>query len=71
MNDIGVTVVRGTTKVNNKNLNQRVFDLGNWLNENKPEVYDSLFRGGERQFNPERYSYKKDLITGAKFFNPK
>ncbi|WP_338963677.1 hypothetical protein [Spiroplasma endosymbiont of Sarcophaga carnaria] len=71
MNNIGLTVIRGTTKVNNKNLSQRVFDLGNWLNENKPEVYDSLFRGGERQFNAERYSYRKDLITGAKFFNPK
>ncbi|WP_374696946.1 hypothetical protein [Spiroplasma endosymbiont of Polydrusus formosus] len=27
MNRIGVTVVRGTTKVNGKNLSQRVFDL--------------------------------------------
>ncbi|AXF95519.1 hypothetical protein SDAV_00525 [Spiroplasma phoeniceum P40] len=62
MNGIGITVIRGTTKVNDKNLNKRTFDLGNWLKENNPQTYDSLFLGKERQFALEKYSYRKELI---------
>ncbi|AXF96950.1 hypothetical protein [Spiroplasma phoeniceum] len=70
MNGIGITFIRGTTKVNDKNLNKRTFDLGNWLKENNLQKYDYLFLGKERQFALEKYSYRKELIERAKFFDP-
>lgn len=69
LNGLGITIIRATTEVNRKNLSTTVFDVGDWLKENKPEVYNSLFQGGEREYNLEKYSYRKELRNNLQFFD--
>ncbi|ASP28246.1 hypothetical protein SCORR_v1c04740 [Spiroplasma corruscae] len=67
--NVGVTIVRGTTAINEHNLNEKLKEFGEGLKDQFPEHYDSLFLGGEHELSLEAYSYRKDLVENAQFFD--
>ncbi|WP_338985616.1 hypothetical protein [Spiroplasma endosymbiont of Diplazon laetatorius] len=69
--NVGATVVRGTTAINEHNLNPKLLDFAEGIKEKFPEHYESLFMGGEHEGSLETYSYRKDLIRNAQFFEKK
>ncbi|WP_250136799.1 hypothetical protein [Mesoplasma whartonense] len=68
--NVGAIVVRGTTRINEKNLNKKLIELGSGIKEKYPEIYETLFLGGEHDLNVNKYSYRKDLLENAQFFDP-
>jgi len=68
--NVGAIVIRGTTRINEKNLNNKLQEFGTGMKENYPEIYETLFMGGEHDLNVNKYSYRKDLLENAQFFDP-
>jgi|GEM_PF-7033904 len=69
--NVGAIVVRGTTRINEKNLNNKLVQFGSGIKDKYPEIYETLFLGGEHDLNINKYSYRKDLLENAQFFDPK
>ena len=68
--NIGATVIRGTTKLNQENLNDNLKSYAEGFKETNPEMYETLFMGGENELQIDQYSYRKELYEGANFFDP-
>lgn len=68
--NVGAIVVRGTTRINEKNLNNKLVEFGSGIKDKYPEIYETLFSGGEHDLNINKYSYRKDLLENAQFFDP-
>jgi hypothetical protein len=63
-------VIRGTKAINEANLSDDLLLLEEALKNDFPEIYEALVMGGDRELIAEKYSYRKDLLTGAKIFDP-
>lgn len=66
---VGATVIRGTTKLNQANLNNDLLVFAEGLKKPNPEQYETLFNGNENEMQIDHYSYRKDLYANTQTFD--